>query len=92
MGGAPATIYGSINRGADLAVGTEAPPPHLEHLGVAVLPVWAYVRNDDPWADRESVELDELVTRRLLVLGQQQYARVAPDRALSRPLGARIGD
>lgn len=84
----PASIYGSIDRGTDLAIGTEAPPPHLEHLAVAVLPVWAYVRDDDAWAGREAVDLAELVTRRLLVLGQQQHARVSLDRALSR---ARLG-
>lgn len=84
----PASIYGSIDRGADLAVGTEAPPPYLEHLDVAVLPVWAYVRIGDPWAGRDTVDLAELVTRRLLVLGQQQHARVALDRALAR---ARLG-
>ena len=80
----PAAIYDSIDRGADLAVGTEAPPPQLEHLAIAVLPVWAYVRHDDAWAGRGAVDLAELVTRRLLVLGQQQHARVSLDRAMSR--------
>ena len=43
----PAAIYDSIDRGADLAVGTEAPPPQLERLAIAVLPVRAYIRHDD---------------------------------------------
>lgn len=79
----PAEIYGSLERGADLAIGTQAPPRHLEHLHVAVLPVWAYVPHHDEWAGREAVSLEELVERRLLVLGPEQHARVALDRALA---------
>ncbi len=89
----PAEIYGSIDRGADLAIGTEPPPAHLDHLPLAVLPVWAYVRSDHEWAGRDHVDLEDLVARRLLLLGPEQHARVALDRALARdrlPLGAVI--
>jgi DNA-binding transcriptional LysR family regulator len=80
----PSEIYGSLERGADLAIGTQAPPRHLEHLHVAVLPVWAYVTPGDAWATRRHVTLPELVERRLLVLGPEQHARVALDRAVAR--------
>ncbi len=81
--GLPSEIYGSIERGADLAIGTEPPPAPLARLALAVLPVWAYVPADDPWAGRSSIPLAELVARRLLVLGPEQHARVALDRALA---------
>lgn len=79
----PARIYGSLTRGADLAVGTDPPPAHLAHVAVATLPVWAYVTAADPWAGRASVTLAELVGRHLLVLGAPQHARTALDRALA---------
>lgn len=79
----PADIYASVDRGADLAVGTDPPPSHLAHLALASLPVWAYVPPDDPWRGRSMVDLTELVTRRLLLLGREQHARVALDRALA---------
>ncbi len=89
----PSGIYGALQRGVDLAIGTQPPPSHLEHLHVATLPVWAYVRADDDWAGREHVPLPDLVRRRLLLLGQEQHARVALDRSLDRaglPLGSVI--
>lgn len=82
--------YAALDRGADLAIGTEAPPRHLRHLVVADLPVWAYVRPEHPWAGRRSVALDDLVEERLVVLESQQHSRIALERALAAadlPLG-----
>jgi DNA-binding transcriptional LysR family regulator len=89
----PAEIYGSLERGADLAIGTEPPPKHLRHRVIAQLPVWASIHRDHPWSGRDSVSLAELVEQRLLLLGPGQHARTALDRALARvgiPLGSFI--
>jgi DNA-binding transcriptional LysR family regulator len=90
---AASDIYSSLERGADLAIGTEAPPGHLRHRLIAELPVWATVHADHRWAQLESVPLAELVGDRLLLLGPGQHARTALDRALARsglPLGSAI--
>lgn len=82
--------YDALDRGADLAIGTEAPPRDLEHLVVADLPVWAYVRAEHAWAGRKEVRLEDLVEEKLLVLEPQQHSRIALERALARsdlPLG-----
>ncbi len=60
--------YGALDRGADLAIGAEAPPRGLQHLVVADLPVLAYVRAEHPWAERTEVRLEQLVEEKLLVL------------------------
>ncbi|MDQ2757656.1 MAG: LysR family transcriptional regulator [Actinomycetota bacterium] len=80
----PVSVYAALPRGADLAIGTTPPPPHLASLAVAELPVWAYVRDDDPWAGRAEVTLAELVTRDLLLLSSDFHPRRALDQALSR--------
>jgi DNA-binding transcriptional LysR family regulator len=82
--------YAALDRGADLAIGAEAPPRHLERLVVADLPVWAYVRADHHWASRSSIALAELGEERLLVLEAAQHSRIALERALGAadlPLG-----
>jgi DNA-binding transcriptional LysR family regulator len=86
----PARIYGSLERGADLAVGTEPPPRHLASRPVAVLPVWAYVPPPHPWAGRTRVPLLDLLEQDLLLLGIDQHARRALDNAVgSAQLGYR---
>lgn len=79
----PPIVYRSLDRGADLAIGADPPPGHLASLPIAVLPVWAYVRADHPWAARDRIPLRELVTADLLVLGQEQHSRTAFDHAVA---------
>ena len=82
--------YAALDRGADLAIGPDAPPRHLQHLVVADLPVWAYVRPEHEWAGRHCVELAELGSERLLVLEAEQHSRIALEQALAAadlPLG-----
>ncbi len=80
----PVSVYAALPRGADLAIGTTPPASHLASLAVADLPVWAYVRDDDPWGTRLDVPLAELVTRDLLLLSSDFHPRRALDQALSR--------
>lgn len=57
-----------LHRGADLAVITQAPPPVWSARALAVLPLFAYVRADHPWAEHTAVDLHELATQTLVVL------------------------
>ena len=54
-------VYDTLRRGADLAVAPLAPPPALGSRVVARLPLWACVAPTHPWAQRDAVDLDELV-------------------------------
>jgi DNA-binding transcriptional LysR family regulator len=78
----PPAIYGSLQRGTDLVIGTEPPPPHLGHLPIATLPVWAYVAAGHRWHGREVVPVAEVVDEHLLLLPPDQHARRALDAAL----------
>ncbi|WP_325574324.1 LysR family transcriptional regulator [Nocardioides sp.] len=69
--------------GADLAIGTDRPRRPHRWLPLAVLPVWAYVRPDDPWAVRSRAALHELVHRPLVGLSSAFTARQSLDAALS---------
>ncbi|MCY1137028.1 LysR family transcriptional regulator [Actinoplanes sp. Pm04-4] len=80
---APPSVYATLDRGADLAIGTTPWPAHLDGLPLAELPVWAYVRPDDPWAQREAVGVDELVTRPVLLQNRDFHPRRALDQALA---------
>ncbi|GAA1890692.1 LysR family transcriptional regulator [Lapillicoccus jejuensis] len=80
----PVSVYAALPRGADLAIGTTPPAPHLASVALADLPVWAYVRGDDPWAGRSDVGLGELVSRDLLLLSGDFHPRRALDQALGR--------
>ena len=71
-----------LEGGADLAIGTDRPGRPYRWLPLAVLPVWAYVRADDPWAGRGRVVLDELVHRPLIGLPSTFTARESLDAAL----------
>ena len=71
-----------LEGGADLAIGTDRPGRPYRWLPLAVLPVWAYVRADDPWAGRGRVALDELVHRPLIGLPSTFTARESLDAAL----------
>ncbi|MGZ6733318.1 MAG: LysR family transcriptional regulator [Nocardioides sp.] len=76
------TSAAMLESGADLAIGTDRPGRPHRWLPLAVLPVWAHVRPDDPWAGRERVELGELVGRDLIALPTTFTAREALDAAL----------
>lgn len=78
----PSEAYAALRRGADLALATEAPPLPLASAAVAVLPVWAYVREDHPWNGRASVPIAELATERVLALSRSYKPRQILDSAL----------
>ncbi|MEP6797300.1 MAG: LysR family transcriptional regulator [Lapillicoccus sp.] len=80
----PVSVYAALLRGADLVIGTTAPPSGLATLAVADLPVWAYASTTDTWADRTSVGLAELAGRDLLLLSPDFHPRRALDEAMSR--------
>jgi DNA-binding transcriptional LysR family regulator len=75
----------ALQAGADLAVSTGRPAPPYESCVLADLPVWAYVRSDDPWAGRASVPLQELLTKPLVLppssFGARQALGTAVDAA-----------
>lgn len=70
-----------LRGGADLAIGTQRPPPPYAARELAVLPVWAYVPASDPWAERGRVSLAELLERPLVGLPSTFTAREALDAA-----------
>lgn len=76
------TTAAMLESGADLAIGTDRPVRPYRWLPLAVLPVWAYVRPDDPWAGRGRVTLPDLVQRDLIGLPSTFTAREALDAAL----------
>ncbi|WGL51952.1 LysR family transcriptional regulator [Nocardioides sp. BP30] len=71
-----------LEAGADLAIGTDRPGRPYRWLPLAVLPVLAYVRAEDPWATRVRVPLEELVQRPLIGLPSTFTARESLDAAL----------
>lgn len=73
-----------LQEGVDLAIGTDRPPRPYASRRLAVLPVWAYVRADDPWAGRGAVGLRELVDRPLVLLPTTFTARGSLETALAR--------
>lgn len=77
------SIAAMIGGGADLAIGTRRPPKPLRARPLAVLPLWAYVAPQDPWADRDQVTLAELLTRRIIALPSTYTAREALDAAVA---------
>lgn len=84
----PESVYDALTHGADLAVGTMAPPPHLASMALADLPVFAYVPSRHPWRHRTEVSLAELVQRPLLAQSREFHPRRALDQALA---SARLG-
>lgn len=67
---------------ADLAIMTEAPRKPLESLALAVLPIWAYVRDDHRWAAEDSIPLKSLAEETVIVMTPQFKPRVILSRAL----------
>lgn len=72
-----------LRAGADLALGTQRPPEPYAARPLAVLPVWAYVRPDHPWAGRGRVGIAELITAPLVLLPTTFTAREAVDAAVT---------
>lgn len=73
----------TLRLGADLAIGTVRAPDPFQSLALAVLPVWAYVHPDHPWAARESVPLGELLSETLIVLPVTFTARQSLEAAVT---------
>jgi DNA-binding transcriptional LysR family regulator len=78
------TAFDSLRQGTDLAIVTEKPPKSLDSLTIAVLPVWAYVRDDNRFHGRDEVTLKELVDETLLVLAKSFKPRQILDTAVER--------
>lgn len=72
-----------LARGTDLAIGTARPGPPYRSRPLAVLPVWAYVPPDHPWAARRRIMLAELAGEPLVALPPAFTARIALDDALA---------
>lgn len=72
-----------LSAGADLAIGTQRPPRPFAFRRLAVLPVWAYVQESDPWSGRGVVPLRELLEREVVGLPTTFTAREALDAAVS---------
>lgn len=73
----------ALGHGADLAIGTARPRKPFRSRPLAVLPVWAYVPPDHPWAARRRVTVTELAGEPLLALPPAFTARQALDAALT---------
>ncbi|SFE43163.1 DNA-binding transcriptional regulator, LysR family [Actinoplanes philippinensis] len=72
----------TLRQGADLAVGTIPASAPFHAMPLAVLPVWAYVPADHPWAGRERVRLAELLPEPLILLPPAFTARQAWESAV----------
>jgi DNA-binding transcriptional LysR family regulator len=72
-----------IRSGADLAIGTDRPQRPFRSLPLAVLPVWAYVPESDPWSSRQRVSLGELLARPLIGLPSTFTGREALESAVA---------
>jgi len=79
----PRVAYAALRGGADLAIVTEPPRAPLASAPIAVLPVWAYVGADHPWA-AGPVRLRTLVDETLLVLTSGFRPRQILDMAVER--------
>lgn len=78
----PRGAVAAVRAGADLAIVTRPPARSLASRALAVLPVWAYVRPDDPWAGRRSVDVRDLVARPLVLLTEDLRPRPLLDAAV----------
>ena len=78
----PRGAVAAVRAGADLAVVTRPPARALASRPLAVLPVWAYVRHDDPWARHASVRITDLATRPLTLLTPDFRPRALLDAAM----------
>lgn len=80
----------ALRRGADLVIGSVRPQPPYLSQPLAVLPVWAYVPPDHPWAARQRVTLTELLGEPLIGLPRHFTARQSLE-AAAADIGATYG-
>jgi len=79
----PRGAAAALAAGADLAIVHRAPPRTLASRELAVFALPAYVRRDDPWADRGRIELTELLERPLVVMSPDFRPREILDGAVA---------
>ena len=72
-----------LANGADLAIGTRRPQPPYAWRDLPALPMWAYVRRDDPWSQRSHVGVEELLGRTVIGVPTSFTAREALEAAVS---------
>ena len=72
-----------LANGADLAIGTRRPQAPYASRDLAALPMWAYVRRDDPWSKRSHVGVAELLGRTVIGVPASFTAREALESAVS---------
>jgi DNA-binding transcriptional LysR family regulator len=77
----PAHAYQALARGADVAISSAPSRRRFAGLPVARLPLWAYVRADHAWADRDRVTIRELAAEPLIVLTPAHGTRRILDHA-----------
>ncbi len=77
------TARAAAERGADLVITTAAPGGPFTVMPLAVLPVWAYVSPDHPWAERGRVPLEELLDARVVALPPTATSRQTLDHAVA---------
>ncbi|TIC79238.1 LysR family transcriptional regulator [Nocardioides sp. GY 10113] len=77
------TVEAMLRAGADLAIGMQRPQAPLVARALATFPVWAYVPRSDPWSERGSVRLAELLERPLIGLPASFTSREALERAVA---------
>lgn len=87
----PGGADSALRDGADLAVVSRPPNRRYASLALAVLPIWAYVRPDDPWSSRSQVRVGELVERPLVLLSTDFRQRGLLDTAVE-DAGLSYGD
>ena len=87
----PRGTVAALRAGADLAVVTRPPSRAVASRPLAVLPIWAYVRADDEWADRGSVHVSDLAARPLVLLTPDLRPRALLDAAMD-DAGVGYGD
>jgi DNA-binding transcriptional LysR family regulator len=80
----------ALRRGADLVIGTVRPQPPYRSRPLEVLPVWAYVPADHPWAGRQRVSMTELLAQPLIGLPRHFTARQSLEAAAAES-GATYG-
>jgi len=73
----------TLRLGADLAVGTVRSPDPYRSQSLAVLPVWAYVPPDHPWASRAEIPLAELLSATVIVQPTAFTARQSLEAAVT---------
>ncbi|HTW15607.1 MAG TPA: LysR family transcriptional regulator [Nocardioides sp.] len=73
-----------LDNGADLAIGLQRPRAPYAVRALVELPVWAFVRADDPWSSRRAVTVAELAGRSLVCLPSSFTSRQALAAAAER--------